>query len=203
MTEEEAIEKRRQSWRERSARYRARKGREFINSKAAETRRADPERARDISRRHRRKHLEEVRKRDREYKARLRKDPDTNAKLVGAMRLWREQHLADYYSKNLIRNMLASAKKRAKERGLQFGLTHEDIIVPDVCPVFGITLEINRGASGDTSPSIDRIIPERGYVKGNVCVISNKANRLKSNMSLEEIEKLADYVRQKTSQSPS
>lgn len=40
----------------------------------------------------------------------------------------------------------------------------------------------------EDSPSIDKVIPELGYVRGNVWVISNKANRIKNNATLEELK---------------
>ena len=46
---------------------------------------------------------------------------------------------------------------------------------------------MGNGKIGDTSPTLDKIIPERGYVKGNVQVISHKANSMKRNASLDEL----------------
>ena len=48
----------------------------------------------------------------------------------------------------------------------------------------------------DNSPTLDRIVPELGYVPGNVAVISWKANRLKGNNTDPELfEKVAKYIR--------
>jgi hypothetical protein len=43
--------------------------------------------------------------------------------------------------------------------------------------------------------SLDRIVPELGYVKGNIAVISNRANSLKSNATLEELERLCAWLK--------
>ena len=73
----------------------------------------------------------------------------------------------------------------------------EDIVVPDVCPVLGIPIQKNHGHQGyfDDSPSVDRIIPELGYTKGNVRVISNRANLLKNNAKIEELELVLEDLR--------
>jgi len=51
-----------------------------------------------------------------------------------------------------------------------------------------------------TSPTLDRFIPELGYIPGNVDIISHRANALKSNATLEEVQMLADYMKRKTGQ---
>jgi DNA-binding CsgD family transcriptional regulator len=81
------------------------------------------------------------------------------------------------------------AKARAKEKGFPFSLHPEDIRVPELCPVLGIkmTRYTGRGGPMDDSPTLDRIVNELGYVSGNVRVISNKANRIKTNATCEEV----------------
>ena len=75
-----------------------------------------------------------------------------------------------------------------------FDLTENDIYIPDICPVFGYPLEIgvNKKKVQPNSPSLDRIIPERGYVKSNIRVISYKANIMKNNASFEEMIKIGE-----------
>jgi hypothetical protein len=87
-----------------------------------------------------------------------------------------------------------NAKTRAKKFNLPFDLRLDDIEVPDRCPVLGIELVRNSGGWRDNSPTIDRVQGCLGYVRGNVCVISLRANRLKSDASLEELQKLVNYV---------
>jgi hypothetical protein len=78
------------------------------------------------------------------------------------------------------------ARRRARESGLRFSIKREDIAVPSVCPALGIRITIGKRRSNN-SPSLDRIIPSRGYVRGNVRVISDRANRLKSDLTPAEL----------------
>lgn len=99
-----------------------------------------------------------------------------------------------YANKSIEKRILSRAKYRANKKELEFDLELEDIVVPDVCPVLGIELEYG-GVSNDSSPSIDRMDPNKGYVKGNVKVISYRANMIKSNANAEEIAAVLEYVR--------
>lgn len=85
------------------------------------------------------------------------------------------------------------AKKRAKENGVLFCLTVHDIPdVPTVCPVLGIPIRANEKAGPlDSSPSLDRIRPTLGYVPGNVRIISNRANRIRSDATAAELSLIA------------
>jgi|ERR1700676_3662823 len=94
--------------------------------------------------------------------------------------------------------MVRRAKHRAKILNLPFDLTPDDINIPETCPIFGIKLQVATGRHDDSSPALDRIIPELGYVKGNVMVISQRANVLKRDASLEELQMLVDGLRRLT-----
>ena len=95
-----------------------------------------------------------------------------------------------------VRTILGRAKQRAKKLNIPFDLKEEDVILPEMCPVFGFKLNFNFGSGGKfDSPSLDRIIPKKGYVKGNVIIISNKANSIKNNASYEEILKVGNWLR--------
>jgi hypothetical protein len=87
-----------------------------------------------------------------------------------------------------------NAKNRAKAQGIAFDLEKADIVVPTHCPVLGILLVVATGHAKDNSPSIDRIDPLRGYVKGNVQIMSHKANTMKSNASLDDLKKLVAWL---------
>lgn len=87
--------------------------------------------------------------------------------------------------------MLKRASDRAKERGFEFNLTETDLVIPDVCPVLGLVLKVSTGNAKPNSPALDRIDNTKGYVKGNVRVISNRANSLKSDATKEELKLLA------------
>jgi hypothetical protein len=87
--------------------------------------------------------------------------------------------------------MFINTKSRAKSRGIAFSLSVDDIKIPTVCPLLGIPLHRGVGVPCDSSPSLDKVIPSLGYVKGNVQVISQKANAMKQNATLEEFELVA------------
>ena len=91
------------------------------------------------------------------------------------------------------RDLLSGARKRAKKKGLSFSLVYEDIFIPLKCPVLGIPLFSGSAASRDNSPSLDRIDNNKGYVKGNIIVISYRANRLKSDSNPIELKKIIKF----------
>lgn len=78
------------------------------------------------------------------------------------------------------RTAVQTAKRRALKSAVVFGITVDDIlaVAGDTCPALGIPLDYTRGRRviRTDSPTIDRIIPELGYVPSNIAVISNKAN---------------------------
>lgn len=92
------------------------------------------------------------------------------------------------------KSLLNGAKQRAKRFGLPFNIELDDIVIPTHCPALGITLQYGIGKMHFASPTLDRIIPELGYVKGNVAVISLKANTIKNNATPEEIKKVATWL---------
>lgn len=108
-------------------------------------------------------------------------------------------YLRSYYARNRKVYLVKQASRRATSLGVPFGITVDDIEIPDVCPVLGIEIRIDaRGGFNPSSPSLDRVIPELGYVPGNVRVISNRANLLKRDATLAELEALVAYVRRET-----
>lgn len=110
-------------------------------------------------------------------------------------RLWVANRDSDLHMR---RSILRRAKKRAAYQNLPFNLTLDDIQIPKACPIFGIPLKVNAGRYGNDSPSLDKIIPDLGYVSGNVIVISQRANILKRDATLEELEKLVRGLRRIT-----
>jgi hypothetical protein len=123
----------------------------------------------------------------REYDAERRKDPEHVAR--------RKQYMLNRKLTNWAVAVLPFIKSRAKKKGLSFNITADDIPLPDVCPIFGTKLIIGIGKQGNDSPSIDRIDPAKGYVKGNVVVISQRANSLKREASLADLETMVAFYR--------
>lgn len=91
--------------------------------------------------------------------------------------------------------MVQCAKVRAKKSGVPFSITQEDFQIPTHCPVLGVKLESGTKTYHDTSPSLDRIIPEIGYVPGNVVVMSFRANRIKGDASVQEMETVLNWLK--------
>jgi hypothetical protein len=98
--------------------------------------------------------------------------------------------------------MWKRAYQRSKEKQLSFDLQEEDIHIPEICPVLGFALKRSeRGTPNDDSPSLDRIFPEKGYVKGNVIVVSHKVNTIKNNATPEEIIAVGEFYKKLIEQS--
>jgi hypothetical protein len=91
--------------------------------------------------------------------------------------------------------LLYAARRRAKAEGLTFDLTIDDIVVPEVCPVLGISLFKGTRKNRDHSPSVDRFLPVLGYTRRNIRVISWRANDLKKNATVEELTKVLSYMK--------
>lgn len=149
-----------------------------------------------------------------------RKGPEELAKAAAAMREWTaknkerlnaarreklkdpkwKEHLSErrrlYRLTRPARDMFVNARNRARRFGLPFDIVEADIVVPEKCPVFGTYLIFGEGRWCDESPTLDKIVPEKGYVKGNIVVISWRANRIKNNASPDELRKLADFYSQ-------
>ena len=113
---------------------------------------------------------------------------------------WEKNKANKKYRLNPIPQLIFAFKKRAKTQKVPFDLTVEDIRdllknAGNICPVLGVKMTISELGSGDTnySPSFDRIYPKKGYVKGNIVIVSNKANRIKTDATVDEIRKVADF----------
>jgi hypothetical protein len=87
-------------------------------------------------------------------------------------------------------------KTRAKAKGIPYELDADFLqsIFPTHCPILGNKLERSIGKRpGPFSPTVDRIFPEKGYVRDNVMIISKRANQIKSDATPEEVMKVAQY----------
>jgi len=110
-------------------------------------------------------------------------------------RLKRMETLGDAY----IRSILNRVKARAINKKLEFNLSAFDITIPEYCPILGVKLEYVKGRGGSAnSPSIDRIDNSKGYIKGNIQIISKRANIIKNDATIEEIEKVYLFLKGKT-----
>ena len=93
--------------------------------------------------------------------------------------------------------MLREARRRAKERGVEFNIRPDQIEWPKdgLCPIKKVPLERNSGNVASNSPSLDRIHSNKGYIPGNVRIISWRMNNLKGDLTLEEAENLLLYMK--------
>ena len=93
---------------------------------------------------------------------------------------------------------LKASKERATRKNLEHTLTLEQLISlypkDNICPIFGT--ELQWGFPKDTSPSLDRIDFTKGYTYENCQIISNKANRIKSDATPTELELLVKYLKE-------
>jgi len=172
------------------------------------------EQQRKASRKHYYKDVEASREKSRHY-SKLYRDAHPERRKEGWQK-WvakggnntpeRLEKMCQAYDRRVRFNMWYRAKYRATKQGLPFNITIDDISIPEVCPVFGTRLKIthelrlkvgNRPKSFGSlnSPSLDRIKPELGYVKGNIEVLSARANGLKNNGTIEEFEKILVHLK--------
>lgn len=115
--------------------------------------------------------------------------------LCGACIDCSQKMVISYRFKNKEKVLLAGAKKRAIKENLEFNLSITDIVLPETCPVFGIPMQMHTGKPGPDSFSIDRIDPNRGYTKDNIQIICLRANKIKSDATLEELETIVMYLK--------
>ena len=83
------------------------------------------------------------------------------------------------------------AKQRARKNNLEFTITMQDIVVPEICPVFKIPMK--PGGDAYNSPSLDRIDSSKGYTKDNIMVICYRANTLKNDSTPDELRMLYEF----------
>jgi len=87
-----------------------------------------------------------------------------------------------------------NTKSRSKQKGIEFNIEYEDIIIPDLCPILEIPFKLGTKTDYSHSPTIDRIDSTKGYVKGNIKIISMLANKMKNNATKEQCRKFAKNI---------
>lgn len=96
-----------------------------------------------------------------------------------------------------MKTRLSQCKYRAEKKNIPFDITVDDLldVYEENCPYLGIRLTISGNSRNEPSAlSIDKIIPELGYVKGNIKIISYKANMMKSDADLNSLVLFAKNV---------
>lgn len=147
----------------------------------------EKESAREASRRYREKNREKTKKAKKEWYERnkehaLRKDKERRSKSLEAK----------------VKYLLSSARRRAKKRGIEFDVDFLDLQVPTHCPLLGIELSyFNEGIHSPNSASLDRIDSSLGYTKNNVWIISNRANKIKNDATVPELEQITFKLKER------
>lgn len=167
-------------------------------------RKLNPEKVKDVIHRYRAKNKDVLKlKRRASYLKNKDKERET-------LKTWRKNNVervrriskkAYYKNKDRwirypIKEMWTRAKRRSVRDSLDFNITIEDIEIPTHCPVLGLELFTSKEHAKDNSPSLDRINNTQGYIKGNVRVISHRANIIKSFGSAQEHLKIAKFMMQ-------
>jgi len=93
-----------------------------------------------------------------------------------------------------VREKYTRKRFRAKQAGLEFNLNFGDIVFPKFCPVLGIEIDYFANKRSENCMSWDRIDPSKGYVTGNVVIMSWRANRIKNDGSKEEHQLIVDFL---------
>lgn len=134
-----------------------------------------------------------LRVRNKEERARANLKWNTSLRGAEAKHAWRTRDPKNAWACSAT----GSAKERAKKFSLPFDIDKDYVrsIMPTHCPVFGTPFEFYGKKTRPESPSLDRLDPEKGYVRGNVAIISLRANAIKSNASWQEIQRVAEWLR--------
>ena len=88
----------------------------------------------------------------------------------------------------------------AKRKGIEFTITEDylESLWSGYCPMLGIPLIVQSRSDADYnrdfSPSVDRIDPSKGYVPGNVAIVSYRANRIKNDSTLQELKLIVSFL---------
>lgn len=133
----------------------------------------------------------------RESRARwARQNPEHGKAYYEAHKEERNEYNRRWREKNVAKVMLDRARRRALTRYIEFDLDAEYVasIIPLECPVFHVPMYLANGVAAWNSPSLDRKDPNKGYVRGNVQVISNKANMMKQDATDEELKQFAEWI---------
>ena len=159
-----------------------------------------PEKASEYERLRRKRNPVQRRAAEKRYKERNREA------VYARIRAWAKRnpektrrYAAICAAKNPVSRIYITAKLRAKKYGIEFTITREDIKVPMHCPVFGFPLVPGTGISGRAggnfnSPSLDKIDPSKGYIPGNIQVISHLANMMKHNATASQLRQFAEWI---------
>lgn len=117
-------------------------------------------------------------------RASVRRKPKSSSAALAYQRRWK--------TNNPAKKLWYSARLHARAKGVPFTITPDDIRIPEYCEYLDYKLTNTHGRGHvKTNVSIDRIDSSKGYVPGNVQVICNLANRMKTDANAEELVRFA------------
>lgn len=128
-----------------------------------------------------------------EYARQYHARPEQVAKRVSRTFRWRDD--------NPILYLLQIARERARRKGLEFTITPADLGKPDVCPLLGLTLIYSGRGRKPNAASLDRVDSSKGYVPGNVWIVSKRANMIKNQASLADLERIVQGLKSRIAES--
>lgn len=95
--------------------------------------------------------------------------------------------------------MWRSSKANASLKGREHTIRYDQIKLPKKCVYLGVLLDYahpddREGYINPNMATLDRVDSSKGYIPGNVQVISHLANRMKNNATVDELVKFAKNV---------
>lgn len=123
-------------------------------------------------------------------------DAEGKASAASRSLKYKEKCKAENPKRYTAMQMAASCKKRAKAIFKDCNIDSSYIlsIMPDKCPILDINLRYGGGEKSPYSASLDRIDSSKGYVVGNVQIVSLRANLMKSDATQFEMVKFAEWA---------
>lgn len=88
---------------------------------------------------------------------------------------------------NRLQTLIFSTRRTAKLKGIEHSITVDDLVHSDICPLTGVMIDWGCSGRHLLNPSVDRIDPTKGYIKGNVEIMSCLGNSMKNNASPEQL----------------
>lgn len=107
----------------------------------------------------------------------------------------------DRRDENYFEQYCITKKSECKRKGLPYDLDPEylESIWTGICPIFNVPISKNvKGRGSVNSAHLDRLVPEKGYVKGNVTWICGRANRIKYDATIEELKQIIKWMERVT-----
>lgn len=85
-------------------------------------------------------------------------------------------------------------KRRAKIKGIEYNLKKTDYKFPEYCPILSVKLNYYSSDFDKYSASVDRLDNSKGYIPGNIRIISRLANIMKNSATLEELTNFSKNI---------